>query len=278
MPSLLCVPWALCLELSGYYFLRVKASVRPNRLLRALRQKQNVIGPNLQIPSPELVEIIGLAGFEFVMLDGEHGAAFTNLPPLLTACDAAGMTSLVRVPSHDRGVLLPPLELGAGGIQVPFVNTAEQARAIVREAKYPPQGERGVSVITRAARFGFSDRRRYLREANRETILSVQLETREAAENAEAIASVPGVDLVFIGPADLAQSYGHAADAITPPTIRVVEDIIRRVAPIKPVGVSVFRRADLVRWRRAGATWFLTSSVGPLRDAFRGLREVLKNH
>ena len=253
----------------------MKISVRPNRLLKAIRARRTAIGPNLQIPSPELVEIIGLAGFEFVMLDGEHGAAFTNLAPLLTACDAAGITSLVRVPSHDRSVLLPPLELGAGGLQVPFVNTPEQASALVREAKYPPLGDRGVSVITRAARFGFSDRRRYLREANRQTILAVQLETREAAENAEAIAAVPGVDLVFIGPADLAQSYGHPADAITAPTIRVVQDIIRRVAPIKPVGVSAFRGADVARWRRAGATWFLTSSVVPVRDAFSALRREL---
>lgn len=253
----------------------MNVTIRPNRMLRALRRGQSVVGPNLQIPSPELVEIIGLAGFEFVMLDGEHGAAFTNLPPLLTACDAAGITSLVRVPSHERSVLLPPLELGAGGLQVPFLNTPEQARALVRETKFPPLGERGVSVITRAARFGFSDRKRYLREANRETILAVQLETREAAENAEAIAEVPGVDLVFIGPADLAQSYGHSAETITAPTIRVVQDIIRRVAPIKPVGVSAFRSADVSRWRKSGASWFVTSSVVPVRDAFRGLREEL---
>jgi 4-hydroxy-2-oxoheptanedioate aldolase len=251
------------------------ATIRPNRLLRALRAGRDVVGPNLQIPSPELVEIIGLAGFEFVMLDGEHGAAFTNLPPLLTACDAAGITSLVRVPSHDRSVLLPPLEMGAGGLQVPFVNTPEQAAALVREAKYPPLGDRGVSVITRAARFGFSDRRRYLREANRETILAVQIETREAAENAEAIAAVPGVDLVFIGPADLAQSFGHPAESITAPTIRIVQDIIRRVSPIKPVGVSAFAATDATRWRRAGAMWFVTSSVVPVRDAFRGLRAQL---
>ena len=244
-------------------------------MLRTLRRGQSVVGPNLQIPSPELVEMIGLAGFEFVMLDGEHGAAFTNLPPLLTACDAAGITSLVRVPSHERSVLLPPLELGAGGVQVPFVNTPEQARALVREVKYPPFGDRGVSVITRAARFGFSDRRRYLREANRETILAVQLETREAAENAEAIAAVPGVDLVFIGPADLAQSFGHSAETITAPTIRVVQDILRRVAPIKPVGVSAFRRADVARWRKSGASWFVTSSVTPLRDAFLATRADL---
>src|SRR5687767_9886241 len=95
----------------------VKISLRPNRIRQALDDGRPVVGPNLQIPSPELVEIIGLAGFEFVMLDGEHGAAYSALPALLTACDAAQITSLVRVPSHERSVLLPPLELGAGGVQ-----------------------------------------------------------------------------------------------------------------------------------------------------------------
>jgi 4-hydroxy-2-oxoheptanedioate aldolase len=244
-------------------------SVRVNRLRRKLERGIAAFGPNLQIPSTDLVEIIGLAGFDFVMLDGEHGAAFSALPALLLASDAAGVTSLVRVPSHERSVLLPPLELGAGGLQVPFVNTVEQARALVRETKYPPLGERGVSVITRAARFGFVDRRRYLQNANSDTLLAVQIETREAVTNAAAIAAVPGIDLIFIGPADLAQSYGHPAEEITPPTMRIIEKIIRAVAPLKPVGVSAFRRREVTRWHRLGARYFLTSSAGPLRDAFR---------
>ncbi|MSU49950.1 MAG: hypothetical protein EXS37_12835 [Opitutus sp.] len=250
-------------------------AVRVNRLRRKLERGLAAFGPNLQIPSPDLVEIIGMAGFDFVMLDGEHGAAFSALPNLLLAADAAGVTSLVRVPSHERGVLLPPLELGAGGLQVPFVNTVEQARALVRETKYPPLGKRGVSVVTRAARFGFADRARYRREANRETLLAVQIETREAVTNAAAIAAVPGVDLIFIGPADLAQSYGHPVEEITPPTMRLVGKIIRAVAPLKPVGVSVFRRRDVTRWYRLGARYFVTSSAGPLRDAFRATRAAL---
>lgn len=250
--------------------------VRPNRLRRALERGGVAIGPNVQIPSPELIEIIGLAGFDFVMLDGEHGAAYPRLPELLTAAEAAGLTSIVRVPSHERSALLPPLELGAGGVQVPFVNTADEARALVRLAKFPPVGERGVSLVTRAARFGFADGRRYRGAANRETLLIVQLETREAAENAVEIAAVPGVDMIFIGPADLAQSFGHRADVITPPTARLIADIIRRVRPIKPVSVSAFDRRDVARWHRLGVRCFLTSSAHPLRNAFRDWNAELR--
>src|SRR4051812_10843440 len=214
------------------------SSVRPNRLRRSLQRRVPTFGPNLQIPSPDLIEIIGLAGYDFVMLDGEHGAAFSQLPELLRACDVAGLTSIVRVPSHDRSVLLPPLELGAGGLQVPFVNTPAEARALVREAKFPPLGERGFSKVTRAARYGFVDGQQYRRHANRETLLILQIESRGAAENAAEIAAVPGVDMIFIGPADLAQSLGHRADQVTAPTIRAIERIVRAVAPIKPVSIS----------------------------------------
>ncbi len=252
-----------------------RPSVRANLVLRRLRRGVAVFGPNLQIPSPELIEIIALAGFDFVMLDGEHGAAFSRLPDLLVACDAAGLTSIVRVPSHERSVLLPPLELGAGGLQVPFVNTAEQARAIVRECKFPPLGERGVSTVTRAARWGHVDGRTYRQISNRQTILILQLETREAVENADEIARVPGVDALFIGPADLAQSYGHRADKVTAPTIRVVARLMRRLAPIVPFGISASNRRDVARWHRLGARSFLTSSVFPLRNAFCGVRDEL---
>jgi len=247
---------------------RDHAAVRSNRLRRLLARGRAAFGPNVQIPSPDLIEIVALAGFDFAMLDGEHGAAFSRLPELLLACDSAGLTSLVRVPSHDRSVLLPPLEWGAGGVQVPFVNTVEQAKALAHETKYAPIGGRGVSAVSRAARFGFVDGRRYARDANRETLLCVQIESREGAENAAQIAAVPGVDLVFIGPADLAQALGEPTDRLTPATAKVIEDIIRRVVPLKPVGISAFDGRDVARWHRLGVRSFLTSSAHPLQRAF----------
>lgn len=249
--------------------------VRPNRLRRLLARGEAALGPNLQIPSTELVEIIGLAGYDYVMLDGEHGAALTRLPELLLAADAAGLTAIVRVPDHSRAMLLPPLELGAGGLQVPFVNTAEQARAIVQETKYPPQGGRGLSGVSRAAHYGFADARTYRRDANRETMLIVQIETAEGMANAAEIAAVPGVDAVFIGPADLAQSLGHPTDRLAPETIAAIKHIIRAVAPLKPVSISAFDGRDVARWHRLGVRGFLTSSALPLRNAFRDWRAAL---
>lgn len=246
------------------------------RLLQRFRRGPGAFGPNLQIPSPDLVELIGLCGFDFVLLDGEHGAALSQLPELLRACDAVGLPSLVRVPSHDRSVLLPPLELGATGLQVPFVNTAEQARAIVRETKFAPIGGRGMSGVSRAARYGFRNGPDYPRRANQSVMLVLQLETREAVENAEEIAAVPGVDLLFIGPADLAQSYGHRTDRITAPTVRVITGLLERLGRRVPVAVSVFDAADVRRWHRLGVRCFLTSSARPLRQAFEGWHAMLR--
>ncbi|MSU48401.1 MAG: hypothetical protein EXS37_04795 [Opitutus sp.] len=251
-------------------------SVRKNLAWRKLARGETVFGPNLQIPSPELVELFGLAGFDFVMLDGEHGATTPHLPSLILACDAAGVTSIVRVPSHDRGWVLPAMELGAGGIQVPMVETEAQARALVHEAKYPPLGGRGLSTVPRAARYSFTDPQRYRQAANREVLLIVQIETRRGVENAEAIARVPGVDLVFIGPADLAQSYGHAPGPVPEETATVIDDLIVRLAPIKPISVPALTSAEVARWHRLGVRSFLTSSIIPLRDAFLGLHAMLR--
>jgi 4-hydroxy-2-oxoheptanedioate aldolase len=255
----------------------MKHPVRPNRLRRTLGRGRTAIGPNLQIPSTELVEIIGLAGYDYVMLDGEHGAALTRLPELLLAADAAGLTAIVRVPDHSRGMLLPPLELGAGGLQVPFVNTAAQARAIVQEAKYPPQGGRGLSGVSRAARYGFADGRTYRRDANRETLLIAQIETAEGLANAAEIAAVPGIDMIFIGPADLAQSLGHPTDRLAPETIKAIKQIIRTVGGLKPVSISAFDGHDVARWHPLGVRCFLTSSALPLRNAFRDWQANLRS-
>lgn len=256
----------------------MNASVRPNPLRVKLGRGHAVFGPNLQIPSPELVEMIALAGFDFVMLDGEHGAAYTRLPELLMACDAAGLASVVRTPGSARTDLLLPLELGAAALQVPFVESADQAGQLVQMAKFPPLGRRGVSLVSRAARYGFTDSRSFMRAANRETLLIVQVETVAAARQAEAIAAVRGVDAVFFGPADLAQSLGEPPGRMTQRARRVVSDLIRRVSPIKPVLLPATSGREVLRWRQLGATGFLASSARPLGEALRSLCVELRTY
>lgn len=138
-----------------------------------------MIGLNLQIDSPWLVEIIARAGFDFAMLDAEYGIVYRDLPMLIIAADAAGITPIVRVPSHDRSFILLALESGAGGIQVPMVNTPDQAMALVREVKYASLGIRSFSNATRADDFGAILTQKCVELMNPESLLIVQLEMRE---------------------------------------------------------------------------------------------------
>ena len=216
---------------------------RPNLVRQKLEASQPVLGAALQIDSPWLVEILALAGFDYVLLDGEHGFALRNLPVLVMAAQGAGIEPVVRVPSHDRGFLLQALEAGAAGVQVPMVETAAEAARLVEETKYAPLGRRGFSGATRAARYGSRTSEEVAELGNRDTLLVVQLETVRAVANAAEIAAVPGVDVVFVGPADLAQSMGLVPPEGNPTDPRLLEVLRRTFGACRrhvPVGSSVF--------------------------------------
>ena len=241
--------------------------MRANRVRSKLLAGEQVLGINLQIDSPWLVEMIGLAGFDFVILDMEHGFARMNLPVMILACDAAGVTPIVRTPDFSRADILNALEFGAGGVQVAMVDTPEQAQALVRETKFAPLGERGFSSVTRAADYGRANMADYAQAANRETLLIVQLETRRALENAAAIAEIDGIDMIFFGPGDLSQSLGlfgqEHGEIVRQAITKAAAAINRRVA----VSTSAFSAADIRYWRSHGVNTFLTSSITPIRRA-----------
>lgn len=251
--------------------------MRPNRMRRKLLAGEPVVGINLQIDSPWLIEMIGLAGFDYVMLDMEHGFARMNLPVMILACDAAGITPIVRTPDFSRADILNALEFGAGGVQVAMVDTPDQARALVRETKFTPLGERGFSSVTRAADYGRASMAEYAEAANRETLLIVQLETRRALENAAAIADVAGVDMIFFGPGDLSQSlglFGQEHDAVVR---QAITEAVRAINGRVPVSTSAFSAADIHYWRTHGVNTFLTSSITPIRRALEATyRDLLE--
>lgn len=253
-----------------------RSLMRPNRIRAQLEKGQAAFGPNLQIDAPWLVEIIGVAGFDYVLLDGEHGAAFSNLPALIMAADAAGITPVVRVPSHDRGYILPALEAGAGGIQVPMVETAEQARRLAAEAKYAPIGQRGFSNATRAAGYGTIALDVYGPLANRETLLILQIESQAGLDNIREIAHVPGVDVLFFGPGDLSQALGLFGQQAAPQVRRAIVDAIHAAADGPYIATSAFSAEDVRFWREQGVGLFLTSSIHPIRQAFEQLYAHLR--
>ena len=181
---------------------------RPNHLKSVIAAGQPALGVWLQLGEPSIAEIASLAGYDFLILDNEHGpASLEQTVHSMRAAQAGKATVMVRAPGQDPDYLKRVLDAGAEAIMVPMVETAEQARAVVAACKYPPAGRRGYSAPTvRASGYGADPD--YAARANDTLFICVQIESHTAADNAAEIAAVEGIDLVFIGVADLSGSIG----------------------------------------------------------------------
>lgn len=198
-------------------------SPRPPCFATRLRAGEPLLGTLVTIPAPEMVELLAGTGLDWLFIDCEHGAiSLSHFVPLLQA--AAPCPCVIRIPGHDAAWISRALDAGAAGIIVPRVDTAAQARAIVSAAKYPPRGSRGMG-LSRAHGFGLRHADT-LRHANDETAVIVQAETAAGVRNIRAIASVPGVDAVLVGPNDLAASLGHTGNTDAAPVQRAVDRVL----------------------------------------------------
>lgn len=195
--------------------------------------------------SADTIDLLGSFGLDGFWIEGEHGPmSWSAIGDQSRAADLWGMTALVRVSRLDSSLITRALSLGAHGIVVPGVRTAEEARAIVRAVKFAPVGERGVTLGRRS--FG---RPNFLAEENDDTVIVVQLEDPEALANAEAIAAVPHVDVAMVAQNDLAQSMGHLGNVAHPDVQDAMRSTLRRIAALGPghavAGANVGRAADV---------------------------------
>lgn len=199
-----------------------------NDLKERLNNGEKVTGAFIGINSPAVIEMLGYAGFDFVVIDDEHGAlSYSEMENLIRTADSVGLPSIVRV-SYDESSIQKALDRGAKGIQVPMVNTIEDARQVVQKAKFPPFGKRGAAYSHRAARFGKDIGKEFLDSSNENTIIIVHIETPEAVENFEEIVSVPGIDVAFIGSTDLSVNMGYKNGPNNEDVQRVIKDLFRR--------------------------------------------------
>lgn len=192
-------------------------------LRQRLLANETLVGTLVSIPSPEIVELLSMVGFDWLFLDAEHGAFGPN--EIVSLLQAAGNTPcLVRIPGADPAWIKKVLDAGAAGIIVPQIESKQQAQAVVQAAKYPPDGRRGVG-LGRAHKYGieFSE---YLTSANENTIIVLQAESQKAVDCIDEIAAVNGVDAVLIGPYDLSASLGHTGDL----QHRIVQTAINDIA------------------------------------------------
>lgn len=207
--------------------------MRANPLRQKIAQGRAVIGPILQeIPdSLELVEFLGAAGFDFVIVDGEHaGVGVERCRDVARAAEAGGSCALARVPDADPTRILAFLDSGIQGIVLAHCNSGDDAEALVRAVKYPPRGIRGAASGSRAARYGYSglSSRELVELADRETMCLGLIEEQRAVDNVSAMLAVDGFDGCFLGAGDMSLSMGREYYGQLPPH-PAVQSLIDRV-------------------------------------------------
>lgn len=231
-------------------------------LKERLHNGETVLGTILPLPSPEVAELIGLAGYDCVLLDTEHGPlTHETLQSMARACRAVGTLPLVRVPDHHPKQILRALDCGCVGVMAPQVETPEQAAAIVAATQYAPGGIRSLAGATPAARWGAVSLAEHVATSNASVVNLLQVETRRGLEAVEDIARVPGVDVLFIGPSDLSQSLGHPGEMGHPDVQAAFRRIIEtgRAAGVA-IGILTLTADDVRAYRSLGATMFLDSA------------------
>jgi 4-hydroxy-2-oxoheptanedioate aldolase len=202
-----------------------------NRMKAKLAAGEPAFGLSVMIPSPQIVESAAGLGFDWVLIDCEHGTiGVETMELMIMAAEASGVTPIVRPRSNAAAEILQAMDRGAQGMQVPHVSDAEAARAAVRAVKFHPMGERSLAAGTRASGYGLRGGvPEFIAEANRETLVCVQIEDEAALPHVEEILRVEGVDVFFIGPSDLSQSMGHPGDPKAPPVAKAIEETLAKI-------------------------------------------------
>jgi len=231
----------------------------------AAGQPATIVAP--YATSAGLVEILGHFGFDGVFLDCEHGPAnWEEVEHMVRAAEVAGYTSVVRVQDHEAATITRALDRGAGGIQVPHVNTAAEAAAVVQHAKYAPLGHRGWSGWRGA--FGL-DGAEYARQANTATLVAIMLEETEALDNLDAILQVEHVDVLFVAPGDLAQSMGLQGQANHPTVQNAIDDALRRIKSAGRIAGTLTTPATLDHYLELGVLFLYVGLPSLLESTSR---------
>jgi 2-keto-3-deoxy-L-rhamnonate aldolase RhmA len=235
-------------------------------------------GTFLNLGSPVTVEIAGLAGFDWLLIDHEHGPGGedTMLHQLQAASATPGFP-IVRIAVNETARFKRALDMGALGVMVPYVSTAAETRAAVNAMRYPPHGVRGVAKFNRGAGFG-GDFEEYYAHAHERLVTVIQIETPEAIANIDAIAAVDGADVLFVGPTDLSYNMGirdQLESAQFTETLKKVSDAAKKHG--KAAGILVHSNPLVPKVRDLGYTFVaLGSDGGAVRNGLLGFAQVLK--
>jgi 4-hydroxy-2-oxoheptanedioate aldolase len=231
-----------------------------NRFKHAIAAGDLQIGLWCSLCSNIAVDVVRDSGFDWLLIDTEHSP--NEIPDVLSqlqACEGGAATPIVRPAWNDIVIIKRCLDIGVQTLLVPYVQNSAEAKRAVEAVRYPTTGLRGVAVASRASRYGrVTD---YLKNANSEICLLVQVETRSAMDQLEAIAAVEGIDGVFIGPSDLSASLGHIGNPAHPDVQKALETCVRRLKAVgTPAGILSGNEEDVRRYIAWGYTFVAVGS------------------
>jgi len=250
----------------------------PNSFKRDLLAGKKLIGCWSSLSNAITTEVLGVAGFDWILLDGEHSPndMSTYIPQLMALKDSPS-APVVRPASNNPVEMKRMLDAGFYNFLVPFVESVEEANMAVAATRYPPQGMRGVSVSQRSNRYGtVAD---YFKGANEQMCVMVQIESVAGVAAARAIAELEGVDCLFVGPSDLAAGLGHLGNANHPDVQATIAAVFADAkAAGKPSGILAPVEADARRYMAMGATFVAVGSdLGVFRSATQALHDRYRN-
>ena len=250
----------------------------PNSLKRDLLAGKTLIGCWSSLSNAITTEALGVAGFDWILLDGEHSPndVSTFIPQLMALKDSVS-APVVRPTCNDAVEIKRLLDVGFYNFLIPFVENADEARRAVAATRYPPQGIRGVSVSQRSNRYGTIPD--YFRTVNQHICVMVQIESLGAAAAVREIAALDGVDCLFVGPSDLAAGMGHIGNAGHPDVQAVIAAVFADAKACgKPAGILAPVEADARRYLAMGATFVgVGSDLGTFRAATQALCDRYRN-
>ena len=226
-----------------------------------LRKNPFVLGPFIQMSDPAVVEILSEAGFNFVIIDREHGQYSIESTRRMIECSMlSGIVPIVRVKQNNEPLIMEVLDAGALGVQIPHISTAEAAEKAVSSAKFHPCGDRGLNPYIRAAGYNTERFPSYMKWANENQFIILQVEGTEGVANIDGILAVEGVDMIFLGPYDLSQSLGMPGKVNNPAVIQKMSEVIAK-ARARGITVGTFtdNEETALRWIGLGVRYISIS-------------------
>lgn len=245
-------------------------------LRERILNKEVVVGMFYKLNSQAIAEMIGNAGFDFIIVDTEHSNYSSyDVEGVIRAAECVGMSSVIRIREAIPEDVLHALDSGADGVQIPSITSTESAFDVCKSSKYYPEGNRGLSTNQRAAMYSSWNKEvGYIDYSNKNSLVVVHVENIEMAERVDELLEIPQLDVIFVGPSDLSQSMGKPGQMNDPEVIAVIEDVFKKVLKKgKAVGIYCGTPAAIKKYVGLGATYIAYGSdVTIIADGLKELK------